>query len=381
MHIAFASVESAVNVRSWSGIPYFMTQTLKTEGEQIDVVGPLSTPRRWLYRARKAAWNIATGKCYLWDREPAVLRAYADQVRRRLADIGPDVLLSSGSQPISALDCKQPIVMWTDATFAGIVGFYPEFSNLTTDSVENGNRMEQAALDRCSLAIFSSEWAVRAAVEHYDVDPQRVKFVNFGANLTDAPTEEEVEAFIAARRPGPLRFLLLGVNWRRKGGDTAVAVVRALRDRGVPAELSIVGCVPPLEVSRANPWLTVIPFIDKSDPEQRAHLRRMLAGSHFLILPVLADCSPIVLCEANAFGVPCLTNDVGGVPSIIAEGVNGFVMPPPYEADAYVRAVLGTQERWEDYRDLARRSYREYATRLNWPASVRKVKNLIREIR
>ena len=64
--------------------------------------------------------------------------------------------------------------------------------------------------------------------------------------------------------------------------------------------------------------------------ERRAKLAALIASSHFLLLPTLADCFGLVLCEANAFGVPSLANDVGGVGEVVKPDVNGCL----FAADA-----------------------------------------------
>jgi len=64
-------------------------------------------------------------------------------------------------------------------------------------------------------------------------------------------------------------------------------------------------------------------FISKNDEEGNRKISELISKSHFLLLPSVADCSPIVLSEANSFGVPCLTIDVGGIPTIIKNNING----------------------------------------------------------
>jgi hypothetical protein len=41
-------------------------------------------------------------------------------------------LMSPCSQPIAYLDCVQPVVIWTDAVWAAVVDFYPEYSSKLT---------------------------------------------------------------------------------------------------------------------------------------------------------------------------------------------------------------------------------------------------------
>lgn len=52
-----------------------------------------------------------------------------------------------------------------------------------------------------------------------------------------------------------------------------------------------------------------------------------LAHASVFVLPTYMDNSPNSLIEAMAVGVPIVTTDVGGIPSIITDGVNGLLVP------------------------------------------------------
>jgi glycosyltransferase involved in cell wall biosynthesis len=105
----------------------------------------------------------------------------------------------------------------------------------------------------------------------------------------------------------------------------------------------------------------------------------LFGASHFLILPTRADATPIVLCEAAAFGVPSLTTAVGGIPSVVSDGENGMLFPADAAPEAYCDAI---EAMWSDphaYRELALSSFAEYRRRLNWNTAAATVAGLIRE--
>ncbi len=110
----------------------------------------------------------------------------------------------------------------------------------------------------------------------------------------------------------------MGVDWHRKGGDIAYAVAKRLNQIGLPTELTVVGCQPLINEPIPK-FVKSLGFIKKSAPEGKERLNRLIIESHFLILPSLADCTPMVFPEANSLGVPCLSTKVGGIPSIIQE--------------------------------------------------------------
>jgi hypothetical protein len=79
------------------------------------------------------------------------------------------------------------------------------------------SQVEQAALNRCCLAIYSSEWAASTALRHYAVDARKVKVVPFGANVDGLQSPDEVARITSGKSADVCRLLFVGVDWIRKG--------------------------------------------------------------------------------------------------------------------------------------------------------------------
>src|SRR5262245_38646001 len=175
MRIGYVTTYDAADVSEWSGLGYFMAKALENQLLDVVRVGPLTEYVDSVLRAKHLFARYVTGRDWQNQRDPRVLKSYADQVSRKLKDLAVDVVFSPGTIPISYLECDLPIVFWTDATCAGMTNFYPGWSNLSRDSQRNGNNMEQAALSKCRLAIYSSDWAANTAKTNYEVDARKVK--------------------------------------------------------------------------------------------------------------------------------------------------------------------------------------------------------------
>src|SRR5690606_12660670 len=139
--------------------------------------------------------------------------------------------------------------------------YYPQFTKLTAQARRQADAFEQATIARADLLVYPTNWVARSAIEDYGADPAKVHVQPYGANITEIPPRELA---VAPRRRAGCRLVFVGVNWARKGGAIAVDAVRLLRGQGIDAELTIVGSVPPAPIRDIA--VTVIPFIDKSDP-------------------------------------------------------------------------------------------------------------------
>ncbi len=367
-------------VSSWSGIPYHFAKSLGEAGCEIVPIYDLEEPSLLVRKVRQACWKYVRGKRYLRDVEPAVLRSYAREIEERLSMVEVDVLFSPSSRLLSEVEVDVPTVFWTGATFASMLGFYDDFTNLAPPSIAAGHAAEAAALERCALAIYASEWGARSAVEDYGTDPAKVKVVSYGANFESGLTPTEVGRVIAERDPGTCQLLCVGVDWQRKGVEIAIDATVALNARGVPARLSVVGCEPPHGRGPLPSCVDIVGFLRKSQPEERRRLEALYSRSHFFIVPTRAEAFGVVFCEANAFALPCLATSVGGVPTAVHDGVNGQLFALTANGEDYARWVA---ECWADparYRALAASAFDEYQQRLCWPRAAESVVRLLNAV-
>jgi glycosyltransferase involved in cell wall biosynthesis len=374
MKIAYVTNYDALDINAWSGSGYNILQALKASGFQTETIGNLSDKGNFLYRIKKVLYSKILSKNYHREREPALLKHYATQVESTLASINCDIVFSPGSLPIAYLQTEKPIVFWTDATFAGMIDFYPSFSNLCIETIKKGNEMEQLALSNCRLAIYTSEWAANTAIQNYDVDPEKIKVVSFGANIDCNRNLQDIDLIIKIKNFEVCKLLFIGVDWFRKGGDFAFTVAYILNKRGIPTELHVVGCNPP---ARLPGFVIQHGFVSKKTEEGRVFLDKLMMESHFLILPSLADCVPVVFAEASSFGLPCLATNVGGIPTAIHNGKNGMTFPLNENPEIYCDYIEGLLSSKQEYNELALSSFREYIERMTWSTAGEKVYDLV----
>jgi glycosyltransferase involved in cell wall biosynthesis len=116
------------------------------------------------------------------------------------------------------------------------------------------------------------------------------------------------------------------------------------------------------------PGLTVIPFLDKREPDQLARFQALFRDADFFLLPTRADCYGIAFCEASSFGAPSIGTATGGVPGVVTEGENGHLLPYSARGADYASLIAEIYRDEERHLDLKRKSRRAFEERLNWDA-------------
>lgn len=384
MKIAYVTTYDARSLTSsnaWSGTGYYIAQALKKQSLPLEYLGPLddSILLKSTRKLKRHYCELFHKKNYQKNSDPWTLRSYANQVSKKLKGTKTDVVFSATIDPVAYLECEQPVVFWADATFANIQDFYPQYSNLCEHVICDWHQMERLALQKCKLAIYSSDWAAQSAVQDYGADPAKVKVVPFGSNTESPFTHSTIKDVIESRPTDRCKLLFLAVDWFRKGGDIAYQVAETLNRTGLKTELTIVGCEPMVEAP-IPAFVRPLGFISKSTAEGKAKIQKLILESHFLILPTMADCTPIVFCEANSLGVPCLSTTVGGVPTMVCNDVNGQLFSKEADITEYCDYIQRLFTNYLDYKHLALSSFNEYQSRLNWSVAGQTVKKMLMNV-
>ena len=379
MNIAFVTTYDAQDIINWSGLGYHISKSLESSGNKLQYIGNLHTKVSPMNFIKKLVYPRLFNKGFPVDRTISTAKNYSAEVNKSLSGNNYDCIFSPGSIPIAYLETKVPKVFYTDATFACMLNYYKSMNNLSSEIIKQGHILEKQALDSCSLAVYASEWAAQSAIKDYGTDPAKVKVAPFGANLDRQYTKEEVESFINARGKFILKLLFNGVDWKRKGGDVVIAAVEEIKKRGIKVELHVVG-IPNLPFSTVPDFIVNHGFLRKAVPNEKMQLENLYKSCHFLFLPSEAEAFGIVFCEASSFGMPSVSRKTGGIPSVITDGRNGFTLNGNSTANDYADIICKYYLDNDKYIQLARSSFDEFQTRLNWNATGELLSGYIREI-
>lgn len=249
----------------------------------------------------------------------------------------PDVVVGFGSENGSALIASRlpfPSIMFIQ----GIQAYTLQFARRAAAWCALATAVERSAIRHVDGAVaetsFARVWAARyQPAEHIRTIPHPLN-----PAFLETPAGHRDPIALAV---GTLHLL--------KGMDT---VIRAFAACSVaPARLLIAGHGPDLHTLRQLAYTLGVghrtTFLGYVPPDQ---VRALMAQARLLVMGSRVDTSPNTITEAHASAVPVVATRAGGIPDMVAEGVDGYLV----DIDDHQTMALRMQLLLEDA-ELARR--------------------------
>lgn len=374
--IAYYSINDPLDKRSWSGATYYLGQSLAKNIGDVHFLGPVKVP--WLLDKTLRAIQKLTrilSKTQWIPKYSLLKNIYAvKQLKKKMKGHHYDFLIApAAASELAYLKTTIPVIYYGDATYKIYSEAYlKEFKSLNSFSRWEGEHMEKLALKKSDLIIFSSQWAARSAIADYRISPEKIEVLQMGANIDSTP---DAALIFEKEKNNILTLLFLSVDWDRKGGVIAFDTLVQLYTTGIDVKLVVCGCIPPPEFM--HPCMEVVPFLNKNEAADFNRFVAILSTAHFLLLPTRADCTPVVNCESNAYGMPVITTDVGGISDAVKDGINGYCLSLDADGAAYAALITTIFADKKKYHTLIKTSRARFDEELNWDSFAAKFKKVL----
>lgn len=135
----------------------------------------------------------------------------------------------------------------------------------------------------------------------------------------------------SAKNPNSERFSLLCVGrlTPAKGQHLLLEAIAALHNGGEKVQLHLAGDGPDrVSLQRHAEALGISELVTFHGALNHDQVRALYAICDAFVLPSFAEGIPVVLMEAMASGLPCISTRIAGIPELIEDGISGFLASP-----------------------------------------------------
>ena len=310
----FICLGNPEDINTASGTPYFILKY----GKKIGLISGFIPFKLNKIKISKYFWNLnqilKTGKYGGYQYSEQFLKKFQRSILKKSSQLGNlNILSYYPSLPIYPWPKNILVDFYIDATNLQIFNDYGYGSTIDEKYKLKIINRERNAYKAAGNIFCMCQWAVDSVIKDYGINPKKVHLVIGGPNLK----EEEIKNkrnFSFPKEPSksvPLVIGFLGKNWKRKGGDFALEVVRNLNSSGIYSVLRVMGARK--KDLPNSPFLECLGFIDKKDDLNK--FVKELSGWHFCALFSEKEASPRSNLENIRLGVPILSHDIGGISS------------------------------------------------------------------
>lgn len=156
----------------------------------------------------------------------------------------------------------------------------------------------------------------------------------------------------------PLKIISIGRSHWKKGYSYALRACKFLKDKGVSFHYTIIGAAGDEELQFLIADLELEKHVSLELRISQNEVLEKMQNADLLLVPSLEEGIPNIAVEAMAIGLPVLSTNCGGVPELIDDGIEGWLVQtrnPDAIADAIEKFMNLSLEEIEKVQLAARR--------------------------
>lgn len=338
-----------------SGVDFNMYEALQQNGVELTTVGPFKDDPSALEKLYRQGHRLFSRKLTAKFSE-SYLHYCARTVDETAEREKPDAIFTHNLIPLVYSRSRIPVIYKTDAIFSNMHEQWPSYSRFEYHRMLG---WERKALDRADLIVTVSKWAYQALVEDYHIKESKIVVMPIPSSLPAEVIPPQMEAKTIS--PADLHLLSVAKDFHMKGIDISIAATKLLREKGINAQLRVVG-----QSGENSDGVEFMGLYKKANPEMLRGYISHYHWAHLLIHPARYEAAGIVCSEAAAFGAPTITNAAGGLATTVEDGVSGIVLPRGVAPEKYATAIEGLLNEPEKYKKMSSLCRERYYKELNW---------------
>jgi len=236
---------------------------------------------------------------------------------------------------------------------------------------------EEKMLERSNKIIAVSDFTRRELLQYYKVKEEKIRVIHNGVDVNKfkpASDKRKVKEELGLN-PADIAILSVGRLYARKGLFTLIESMLPIIRKFKNAKFLVSGKGLSNEMSKLGAYAAKLGVKDNIVftgyfPDEK--LPKLYQAADVFAFSTFYENLPFAILEAMSAGLPVVTTNVGGIPEIIEDGKNGFLVRPfnPQELGDRVLYFLEHSVASSEMALLARKTVEE---RFDWRLIVKKV--------
>ena len=242
---------------------------------------------------------------------------------------------------------------------------------------------EESMLKKSNKIIAVSNFTKRELLQYYKVKEDKISVIHNGVDVTKfQPTSNKRRAKEElGLKTDEIAILSVGRLYARKGLFTLIESIPAVTRRFPRAKFIISG------KGQSNEMKKLVAYAEKLGvkdtilftgyyPDKK--LPMLYQAADVFAFSTFYENLPFAVLEALSTGLPVVTTNVGGIPEMIEDGKNGFLVQPSNPQELSDR-ILHFLEHPDEASEIALRARKVIEERFDWRLIVRKVLRVYEE--
>ena len=242
---------------------------------------------------------------------------------------------------------------------------------------------EEQTLKRSNKLIAVSDFTRRELLKYYNVKEDKIRVIHNGVDIHKfAPPEdkEKVKQELGLSNKD-FNILSVGRLYARKGLFTLIKSVSIVAKKYRHVKLIISG------KGQKNEMKKLVDYAEKLGIRSNilftgyfpdAKLPKLYQAADIFAFSTFYENLPFAVLEALSSRLPVVTTNVGGIPEMIEDGENGFLVPPANSA-ALADRILYLIGNPDEASEMANKARETVEKRFDWRLIVKKVMKVYRE--
>jgi glycosyltransferase involved in cell wall biosynthesis len=244
-------------------------------------------------------------------------------------------------------------------------------------------QFEYRLLKRSDRIIAVSGYTKREILKNYDIPAWKIKVIFNGVDLEKFKPAEDKARFKWALgfSEKDLLILYVGRLYSRKGLPTLISAIPPVVRKARNARFLISGKGLSGEEKKLKSYVEKfkvtqnVVFLGYYPDEKLSSLYK---AADIFVFPSVYENMPFAMLEALASGLPVVTTRVGGIPEVIEDGKNGFLINP-YDSRGLANRILYLIENPKMASEMGILGRRTVERKCNWDNIVKQVLEVYNE--